>query len=114
MTGFSKGDVGFWNSHFRVGGWVGSGNIGTRCQTQNTSNCKAVFLMLHLAATSSTYIENMWGWTADHDIDSSTPMNIASVRGVLISATGGTWLVGTVSCISSALEKFLIIPLILG
>ncbi|RDW65057.1 hypothetical protein BP6252_10708 [Coleophoma cylindrospora] len=91
MAGESKGDVGFWNSHFRVGGWVGSGNI----RQKYTSNCKAAFLMLHLAKTSSTYLENVWGWTADHDMDGGPNMNIATGRGVLIEATKGTWLVGT-------------------
>lgn len=33
MAGDKKGDVGFWNSHFRIGGWVGSGTIRQKCQT---------------------------------------------------------------------------------
>lgn len=95
LAGKEKGDVGFWNSHFRVGGWVGAGDIRRKCQADSTAGCKAVFLMLHLTQTSSVYIENMWGWTADHDLDGGPIMNIASGRGVLVEAVKGTWFVGT-------------------
>ncbi|KAL3426659.1 hypothetical protein PVAG01_00167 [Phlyctema vagabunda] len=95
MAGEKPGDVGFWNTHYRIGGWIGSGDIRRKCQTDDTTKCKAAFLMLHLTQTSSVYLENIWGWTADHDIDGGPNMNIATGRGVLIEATAGTWLVGT-------------------
>ena len=49
----------------------------------------------HLTASSSSYWENSWLWTADHDLDGTNPTTIAVGRGMLISATNGTWLVGT-------------------
>jgi glucan 1,3-beta-glucosidase len=99
MAGTNPGDVGFWNTHFRVGGATGS-KVQTNC-AGSPFTCKAAFALLHLTATSSVYIEDMWGWTADHDLDNGNSMNIATGRGMLIEASAssnggrGTWLVGT-------------------
>ncbi|XHG09424.1 hypothetical protein AWENTII_012483 [Aspergillus wentii] len=93
MAGKSPGDVGFWNSHFRIGGAVGS-KVETECGG-SVEKCKAAWGLLHLTGTSSVYIENMWGWTADHDLDGQNKQNIATGRGLLVEATKGTWLVGT-------------------
>lgn len=92
MAGPSKGDVGLWNSHFRVGGAAGSG-VETKCQ--GGIPCQAAFLMLHLTKSASVYIEDMWGWTADHDLDANFNQLISTGRGALIESTRGTWLVGT-------------------
>lgn len=94
MAGNSPGDVAFWNSHITVGGTADS-KVNTVCSNPNTANCKAAFAMLHLTASSSTYIENMWGWTADHSLDGGPVQNIATGRGLLVEATKGTWLTGT-------------------
>jgi glucan 1,3-beta-glucosidase len=51
--------------------------------------------MLHLTSSSSVYIENMWGWTADHDLDGGNAQTISTGRGLLVEATKGTWLIGT-------------------
>lgn len=40
-------------------------------------------------------MQNVWGWTADHDLDGGPTQNIASGRGLLVEAVNGTWLVGT-------------------
>ncbi|KAL9612606.1 MAG: hypothetical protein Q9167_002812 [Letrouitia subvulpina] len=98
MAGNKPGDVGIWNSHFRIGGAAGS-KVKTVCST-TPDKCMAAWGMIHLTSTSSAYIENMWGWTADHDLDGgpdSVPEApiIAVGRGALIEATLGTWLVGT-------------------
>jgi glucan 1,3-beta-glucosidase len=85
--------VGIWNSHFRVGGAAGS-SIETNCN-KTLSECKAAWGLLHLTSSSSVYIENMWGWTADHDLDGSNTQLISVGRGALIEATKATWLVGT-------------------
>jgi len=69
MAGPNTGDVGFWNTHFRVGGAAGS-LVQTHCGG-SPAQCKAAFMMAHLTSTSSAYIENMWQWTADHDLDVS-------------------------------------------
>lgn len=98
MAGKQPGDVGIWNSHFRVGGAAGS-KVKTACST-TADQCMAAWGMIHLTNTSSAYVENMWGWTADHDLDGGpdsvpgAPI-IAVGRGALIEATTGTWLVGT-------------------
>ena len=63
MAGNHPGDVGFWNSHFRVGGAAGS-RVQTAC-TGAPADCMAAFALIHLTPSSSAYIENMWGWTAD-------------------------------------------------
>jgi glucan 1,3-beta-glucosidase len=98
MAGNQPGDVGIWNSHFRVGGAAGS-KVKTVCST-SPDRCMAAWGMLHLTSTSSAYVENMWGWTADHDLDvgpdsvGAAPV-IATGRGALVEATKGTWLIGT-------------------
>ncbi|EME87161.1 glycoside hydrolase family 55 protein [Pseudocercospora fijiensis CIRAD86] len=93
MAGTKAGDVSFHNTHFRIGGAVDS-RLRTSCQ-EASKPCKAAFLLLHLSPTSSSYWENSWFWTADHDLDGEFPQNIATGRGVLIQAKKGTWLVGT-------------------
>ncbi|GAB5594024.1 hypothetical protein Unana1_08924 [Umbelopsis nana] len=93
MAGNAPGDVATWNTHFRVGGAAGSG-VETKCQNASAP-CKAAFLLLHLTPSASIYIEDMWGWTADHDLDASYNQVISTGRGALIEATRGTWLVGT-------------------
>ena len=94
MAGQKPGDVGIWNSHFRVGGADGS-KVRYNCAGP-PANCKAAWGLLHLTNSSSAYIENMWGWTADHDLDGGPgSYAIAVGRGALIEATKGTWLVGT-------------------
>ena len=74
MAGANPGDVGFWNVHHRVGGAAGSlvqTNCGGSGGGGTPPQCKAAFMMTHLTSTSSAYIENMWQWTADHDLDVS-------------------------------------------
>ncbi|OCL04180.1 glycoside hydrolase family 55 protein [Glonium stellatum] len=93
IAGSTPGDVGIWNSHFRIGGAAGS-KVETNC-AGSPDICKAAWGLLHLTNTSSAYIENMWGWTADHDLDGGNGQTISTGRGMLIEATKGTWLVGT-------------------
>ncbi|KAI7973940.1 hypothetical protein EIK77_001351 [Talaromyces pinophilus] len=93
IAGSSPGDVGFWNSHFRIGGAAGS-KVETNCGG-SPDQCKAAWGLIHLTSTSSAYIENMWGWTADHDLDGQNGQTISTGRGMLVEATKGTWLVGT-------------------
>jgi len=93
MAGNNPGDVGFWNSHFRVGGASGS-TVQQDCGGP-ASHCKAAFGLIHLTKNSSAYIEDMWGWTADHDLDAGHGQSISTGRGCLVEAIGGTWLVGT-------------------
>lgn len=93
IAGNSQGDVGFWNTHFRIGGAAGS-LVETKCQG-SPADCRAAWGLLRLTSTSSAYVENMWGWTADHDLDGSRAQTIATGRGLLVEANKATWLVGT-------------------
>ncbi|RAL17631.1 putative exo-beta-1,3-glucanase [Aspergillus homomorphus CBS 101889] len=94
IAGSSPGAVGLWNTHFRIGGAAGS-KVQTNCYG-NPDICKAAWGLLHLTKTSSAYIENMWGWTADHNLDGNLESTTVSTgRGMLIESTAGTWLVGT-------------------
>ncbi|KAG0651756.1 hypothetical protein D0Z07_1901 [Hyphodiscus hymeniophilus] len=90
----NPGDVSFHNSHLRVGGTADT-LVNTNCGGDDTSDCKAAFAMLHVTSSASPYIENMWGWTADHSLDGGPAQNIATGRGALIESTKGAWLVGT-------------------
>ena len=93
MAGSSPGAVSFHNTHTRVGGAADS-RVETACQSASEP-CKAAFMHAHLTASSSSYWENAWLWTADHDLDGTNPMTVGTGRGMLISAQQGTWLVGT-------------------
>ena len=76
------------------------GAAGSKVQTNcggDPASCKAAFMLMHLTSTSSAYIEDMWAWTADHDLDGGHGQNIATGRGILIEATAATWLHGAVS-----------------
>ena len=51
-------------------------------------NCKAASIMLHLKPNSTAYIENMWAWVADHDLDRKdlAQVDIYTGRGILIES----------------------------
>ncbi|OTA96680.1 glycoside hydrolase family 55 protein [Hypoxylon sp. CO27-5] len=94
MAGEKPGDVGFWNTHFRVGGAADS-------QTQKKCGldepCKAAFMHAHFTSSSSAYVDNMWAWTADHDLDGGNSQYISVGRGVLIESTKPSWFIGFAS-----------------
>ncbi|KAJ4306229.1 hypothetical protein N0V88_001027 [Collariella sp. IMI 366227] len=97
MSGPAPGDVSLINSVIRVGGSADS-LVTTSCGSSDPSTCKAAFALLHLTPSSSAYLEDVWGWVADHSLDgpeSDPPQNIAVGRGALIESTSPTWLVGT-------------------
>lgn len=94
IAGAHPGDVSFWNSHVTVGGAADT-NVNVACSQANTADCLAAFAMVHLTTSSSAYIDNMWGWTADHSLERGGPQNIAVGRGILVESTKATWLTGT-------------------
>ncbi|KAE8383081.1 pectate lyase superfamily protein-domain-containing protein [Aspergillus bertholletiae] len=94
MAGTAPGDVALWNTVATVGGTAETA-IANSCTNQDTSQCMAAFMILHLTQTSSAYIENFWGWTADHNLDGGPITIISTGRGMLVEATQGTWLTGT-------------------
>ncbi|KAJ5110445.1 hypothetical protein N7532_000980 [Penicillium argentinense] len=94
-AGAQPGDVGLWNTIITVGGTAET-TISNVCTSQDPKDCMAAFMVMHLTKSSSAYMENFWGWTADHNIDSKSILTIISTgRGVLVEATKGTWLTGT-------------------
>ncbi|KAJ5101342.1 Pectin lyase fold/virulence factor [Penicillium alfredii] len=94
-AGSEPGDVGLWNTAVTVGGTADT-SISNVCTSQDPKDCMAAFMVMHLTPSSSAYIENFWGWTADHNLDSQSILTIVSTgRGVLVESTKGTWLTGT-------------------
>ncbi|KAF6792624.1 hypothetical protein CSOJ01_14144 [Colletotrichum sojae] len=94
----SQGSTGLWDSHFRVGGAIGSDIQVENCPTQSQNDgCVAASMLMHITTKASAYLENVWMWVADHDTDkvSQDQINIFSARGVLIESQGPTWLWGT-------------------
>ncbi|KAJ5691893.1 hypothetical protein N7462_001316 [Penicillium macrosclerotiorum] len=94
-AGDQPGDVGLWNTAVTIGGTAET-SVSTECTSQDPKDCMAAFMVMHLTETSSAYIENFWGWTADHNLDSKSLLTIISTgRGILVESTKGTWLTGT-------------------
>ncbi|KAF7518987.1 hypothetical protein G7054_g13262 [Neopestalotiopsis clavispora] len=77
-AGAAPGDVGLWNC------------------ADAADQCQAAFLGIHLAPSSSAYIENVWNWVADHATEgedaNGSGSHIAAKGGVLVQATRGSWL----------------------
>lgn len=97
-----QGSAAIWDSHVRVGGFAGTNLEADKCAREQplSDNCRASFLNFHLTANSSAYIENVWVWTADHDLDygNRAQVNIQSGRGILVeSAQGPVWMYGSAS-----------------
>ena len=103
----TPGANGLWDVHWRIGGYAGSNLQSDKCsradagQPQTVSqNCFGAFLLFHMTEKSSAYLENVWWWVADHELDNKdgNQLNIYNGRGVLIEAADGpTWLYGTAS-----------------
>ncbi|KAH2165080.1 hypothetical protein KXV74_005974 [Aspergillus fumigatus] len=97
----SKGSAAMWDSHVCVGGAIGSNLQKDQCPKKTGSinpNCIAASLLLHLTPKSSVYLENIWVWVADHDLDVITQdqIDVYLARGVLIESKLA-WLYGTAS-----------------
>jgi glucan 1,3-beta-glucosidase len=99
------GKAGLWDVHFRVGGFAGTNLQSSDCKknpdAQHTPNPKCIgsFMQLHITKSSSGYFENVWLWTADHELDQEdhSQIDIYNGRGMLVESQGPVWLVGTAS-----------------
>lgn len=95
------GSSGMWDSHFRIGGALGTNLDSNNCTkfVAKTEDCQGVHTLLYLTETSSAYLENVWAWTADHDLDNNhNQISIFNGRGILIeSKEGPIWMYGTAS-----------------
>jgi glucan 1,3-beta-glucosidase len=93
------GSAGMWDTHFRVGGAIGTKLQVADCPLGQPiqSGCIAASLMLHITAQADGYFENVWAWVADHDLDdaANTQITVAAARGILVESQGPTWLYGT-------------------
>jgi glucan 1,3-beta-glucosidase len=97
---------GMWDVHTRIGGFTGSNLQVAQClktPSQNitsvagvNANCIAAFMAMHITkSASSLYLENVWLWTADHDMDDPglAQITIYAGRGLFIeSSKGAIWL----------------------
>ncbi|KAJ5231283.1 uncharacterized protein N7469_005871, partial [Penicillium citrinum] len=98
----SQGSAGLWDSHFRVGGAIGSQLQANKCPKKASSlhkDCVAGSLMLRITKQASAYMENIWAWVADHDMDikSQDQVDVYVARGILVESQGPTWMYGTAS-----------------
>ncbi|KUJ14026.1 pectin lyase-like protein [Mollisia scopiformis] len=113
----TQGSAAMWDSHFRVGGAAGTSLQLSECPSGATSvnkNCMAATMLMHVTSEASGYFENVWAWTADHDLDNplnaaatesdegiplnvETDISIYSGRGILIESQGPTWFYGSAS-----------------
>ena len=99
---------GLWDVHARIGGFAGSDLQLANCPTTPdvstppaavNTNCIAAFMTFHVTPQSSgLYLENVWLWTADHDVEDPdvTQITIYTGRGLFVESTAGAvWLYGT-------------------
>ncbi|PSN68424.1 pectin lyase-like protein [Corynespora cassiicola Philippines] len=102
--------AGMWDVHTRVGGFAGSKLQTEQCEktpelVTTSANlkqeCIAAYMSMHVTKwASGLYMENVWLWVADHDLDdarnANTQITIYAGRGLLIeSLQGRLWLYGT-------------------
>lgn len=91
---------GMWDVHVRIGGFAGSNLQLQQCpKGGNTVNraCIGAYMLMHVTASASNlYMENVWLWTADHDLENEAnngQITIYAGRGLYIESTSGTfWL----------------------
>ena len=105
VAGVTQGSAGMWDVHFRVGGSAGTQLQSNTCtktpsvQTSPKPECMGAFMLMHITNSASAYLENVWLWVADHELDlgDHNQINIYNGRGILIESTKGAWLWGTSS-----------------
>ena len=85
-----------WEVHTRIGGFAGSQLQVPECPTsaQPSKECEAAYMAMHITASASrAYLENVWLWAADHDLDDGrdTRISIYTGRGLLVEGKN-VWL----------------------
>jgi glucan 1,3-beta-glucosidase len=74
------GTCGMWDVHWRIGGSAGTELQQDTCLNNpihtttlaDTVPCQGAFLLLHVTSQANIYMENTWGWVADHELDLGT------------------------------------------
>jgi glucan 1,3-beta-glucosidase len=96
----APGSNGLWDVHYRIGGAIGTNIQPGNCPSGDGSNapasvCNGAYIALHVTYGANLYMENVWGWAADHDIDQGSQINVYNYRGLLVESQGPMWLYGT-------------------
>jgi hypothetical protein len=83
----------------RLGGATGTNMGASNCPTSTTPSntaCFSSYLAFHLTSAASAYLEGLWVWQADHDLDHDpTQISVFSGRGILSQSQGPVWMIGT-------------------
>jgi len=110
LASSSTSPSGMWDVHTRIGGTIGSNFQGATCPITPTSpktqtnqldtKCYAAHTSMHVTPSAQgLYLENVWQWTADHDLDNNDGGNQITIytgRGLLVdNSKGPIWLWGT-------------------
>lgn len=87
---------GMWDVHTRIGGFQGSQQQVAQCPTTAavSAACQVAYMSMHITKVASgVYLENVWLWTADHDLESptNTQISVYTGRGLLIEGKN-VWL----------------------
>ena len=87
---------GMWEVHTRIGGFAGSQLQVPECPTsaQPSKECEAAYMAMHITASARrAYLENVWLWAADHDLDDGrdTRISVYTGRGLLVEGKN-VWL----------------------
>ncbi|CAI7678522.1 unnamed protein product [Penicillium pancosmium] len=90
---------GMWDVHTRIGGFAGSKQQVAQCPTSAavSAACEVAYMSMHITKSASgVYLDNVWLWTADHDLDSAdnTQISVYTGRGLLVEGQN-IWLYGT-------------------
>ncbi|KAA8646710.1 uncharacterized protein ATNIH1004_005385 [Aspergillus tanneri] len=90
---------GMWDVHARIGGFDGSELQVAQCpmSAAPSAQCEAAHTTVHVTSSAANvYLENVWIWTADHDLDdpTDTRISIYTGRGLLVEGRN-IWLYGT-------------------
>lgn len=97
----TQGSVAMFDVHIRLGGFAGTELELAQCPRDAPYEAlpHACFLGMHITPQASGYFQNVWVWTADHELDEGAPaqLNVLSDRGVLIESQGPVWMYGTAS-----------------
>ncbi|KAL8933128.1 MAG: hypothetical protein Q9216_006515, partial [Gyalolechia sp. 2 TL-2023] len=94
---------GMWDVHVRIGGFAGSELQLAECpatpgSSEVNEKCIGAHTSMHVSkGVRGLYMENVWLWTADHDLDDAVFKNITvySGRGLNMQADSEVWVVGT-------------------
>lgn len=87
---------GMWDVHTRISGFAGSKQQVGQCPTSApvSAACQVAYMSMHITSSASgVYLENVWLWTSDHDLDNGDDVRISvyTGRGLLVEGQN-VWL----------------------